>query len=166
MRRFVLQLVLALLPGIVCAQAQKPVTPETLKADADRAKATADATTGDSCAEVCLDAARKLTELSNQNFTDGQTDAGQANMKEAGKYAERAGQASIASHKHQKQTEIGMRRLTKRMHDIVLTLNFEDRPPVEEVIKAVETVHSNLLLNMFGNPKKSLGNPEEKKEKQ
>lgn len=166
MRRFVLQFATLLLPALIWAQ-QKPLTPEALTAEADRAKATAEATNGEACTEVCLDAAKKLTELSNQNFTDGKVDVAQVNIKDAGKYAEKAGQASITTHKHQKRTEIGLRRLTKRMHDIVQTLNFEDRPPVEKVIKSIEAVRTDLLLSMFGNPKKTFEQPEQqKKEKQ
>jgi hypothetical protein len=166
MRRLVLQSVMALLPVLLCAQGQKPVTPESLQADAEHAKAVAEATNGEACAEICMDAAKKLAELSNQNFTDGKVDAAQSTMKEAGKYAEKAGRASISSHKRQKQTEIGLRRLSKRMQDIVKTLNFEDRPPVEQIIKAVEGVRSDLLLAEFDNPKKSFDQPEQKKKDQ
>jgi hypothetical protein len=134
-----------------------------LKADADHAKAVAETTTGEPCTEVCLDAAKKLAELSNQNFTDGHVEPAQAAMADAGKYAEKAGRASIDTRKRQKQTEIGLRRLTKRMKDIVQTLNFEDRPPVEQIIKSVEAVRSDLLLNMFGNPKKTFEQPDDKK---
>lgn len=164
MRRELVQLVIVFLPLIVAAQAQHPApTPEALKADADRAKVTAEATNGEPCTEICLDAAKKLAELSNQNFTDGQVEPAQAAMKDAGKYAEKAGRAAIDTHKHQKQTEIGLRHLTKRMKDIVQTLNFEDRPPVEQIIKSIESVRSDLLLNMFGNPKKTFDQPDEKK---
>ncbi len=165
MRKCIVQLVMVL--AAVLALAQAKVTPEMLKADAERSRVAADATNGEACAEVCLDAAKKLTELSNQNFVDGQVEAAQANMKDAGRLAEKAGRASLETHKRQKQTEIGMRRLTKRMKDVVQTLNFEDRPAVEEVIKGIEAVRSDLLLSMFGNPKKSFDEPDpKKKEKQ
>src|SRR5512147_2970178 len=136
MQRICPILVLLFMPLLSFGQAQTTVTPEMLKADAERAKASAEASSGEPCTEVCLDAARKLTELSNRNFEDGFVDAAQANMLDAGKYAEKAGKASIDTHKRQKQTEIGLRRLTKRMKDIVQTLNFEDRPPVEQIIKS------------------------------
>ncbi len=164
MRIPALQLAFVLLPIMVCAQAQTaPATPAPPQSDADRARATAEATNGEACAEVCLDSAKKLAELSNQDFTNGNVEAAQQEMKDAGKYAEKAGRASIDSHKHQKQTEIGLRRLTKRMKDIVQTLNFEDRPPVEQIIKSVEAVRSDVLLNMFGNPKKTFDQSEDKK---
>lgn len=161
-------LVLLVVPILAMAEVQKPAaTPEMLKANAERARAAAETSTGEACTEICMDAARKLTEVSNQHFEDGQVEAAQAYMKDAGKYAEKAGRASLESHKRQKQTEIGMRRLTKRMKDIVQTLNFEDRPPVEQVIMSIEKVRSELLLKMFGNPKKVFDEPDsKKKEKQ
>lgn len=165
MRTLVIYLTFVLGAVAAFAQAQQPPSPEMQKLEAERLKAAAETTTGEACTEVCLDAAKKLTELSNQNFTDGQVDAAQANMRDAGKYAEKAGQESIKSRKRQKQTEINLRRLTKRMKDIVQTLNFEDRPPIEKIISGVETVRSELLSNMFGNPKKTFDQPDKKDEK-
>lgn len=164
MRRALLHLAIVMLPALLLAQTQRPVvSPEALKADAEHAKAAAEVTNGEPCTEICLDAAKKLAELSNQNFTGGQIEPAQAAMQDAGKYAEKAGRASIDTHKRQKQTEIALRHLTKRMKDIVQTLNFEDRPPVEQIIKSIEAVRSDLLLNMFGNPKKTFDQPDEKK---
>ena len=160
MARFLAYAALLVMPLALVAQAPKPVSPEALAADAERAKAAAEASTGEICTEMCLDAARKLAELSNQNFVDGHVEEAQANMRDAGKYAQKAAQESVRSHKRQKKTEIGLRHLTKRMQDIVHTLNFEDRPPVEQVIKSVEEARSKLLSEMFGNPGKTF--PEKK----
>lgn len=145
-----------LITGAICsAEAQKVATPEALQAQVDRLKASADAATGQVCAEVCLEAANQLTELSNQNFIDGHVAPAQANMRDAGKYAEKAARESMQSRKRQKKTEIGLRRLTKRMKDIVQTLNFEDRAPVQQVIRSVEKARIDLLSSMFGNPPKT-----------
>lgn len=152
---------------MVFAQAKTAPALEAQQLEAERLKASAEASTGEACTEVCLDAARKLTELSNQNFIDGHIDVAQATMRDAGKYAEKAGRESISSRKRQKKTEIGLRRLAKRMQDIERTLNFEDRPPVKQVINSVQSVRSDLLSSMFGNPKKTFDQlDEKKKEKQ
>jgi hypothetical protein len=151
----------------VFAQAKAAPNLETQQLEADRLKASAEASRGEACTEICLEAAQKLAELSNQNFIDGHIDAAQANMRDAGKYAVKAGREAIASHKRQKKTEIGLRRLATRMKNIEQTLNFEDRPPVKLVINSVESVRSDLLSSMFGNPKKSFEQlDEKKKEKQ
>jgi len=163
MRALVIYVALSLGAVVVFAQAKPAESPDAQQVEADRLKASAEASTGEACTEVCLEAAQKLTELSNQNFTDGHVDIAQGFMRDAGRYAEKAGNESINSHKRQKKTEIGLRKLTKRMKDIEETLNFEDRPPVEQIVKSIESVRENLLSSMFGNPKKTFGQPEEKK---
>jgi hypothetical protein len=149
---------------------QDPAPPPELqahKAEADRLKAAADATSAERCTEVCVDAARQLAELSNDYFTAGNVEDAHAAMKEAGRLAERAGDSSVTSKKRRKQTEIALRKLEKRISDIGQTLNFEDRPPVQEIVKHIDKVRSDILMSMFDMPKKELG-PEkpEKKEKQ
>lgn len=164
-RLFTLVLVMAA-ASVGMAQPQKPAPVDVLKTQADRAKSAADTATPETCPEVCMAAARDLVELSNQYFVDGQVETAQATMQQAGSYAEKAARAAMQSRKRQKQTEIGMRRLTKRMDDIMKTLNFEDRPPVGQVIKSIEAVRADLLANMFGNPKTTFeGSPQKKEHK-
>jgi hypothetical protein len=164
MRRALILLVM--IPVAVAALTdRKPLTTEALQAEVARLKADADTATGEHCAEVCLQAAEQLAELSNRNFTDGQIADAQANMADAGKYAEKAARESMRSRKRQKKTEIGLRRLAARMKDIMRTLNFDDRFPVRQAMNAVEKARTDLLASMFGNPKKSFEQPDNKKEK-
>jgi hypothetical protein len=139
--------------------AQQPTAPdlESHKADANKLKAAADATDGERCTEVCLDAARKLAELSNDYFTLGNVQEGHAAMKDSGRLAEKAGGSSVTSKKRRKQTEIGLRKLEKRISDIAQTLNFEDRPAVQDIVKHIDKVRSDILMSMFDMPKKELG---------
>lgn len=162
MRPLLTLLVLLAAASTGMAQAQKPAPAVSLEAQANRSKAAADAAKPESCPEVCLTAARDLAELANQYFEDGHVDAAQAAMQQAGFYAEKAGRTSIQTRKRQKHTEIGIRRLMKRMTDIMRTLNFEDRAPVGQVIKSIDSVRADLLASMFGHPKKTFEVPEEK----
>jgi predicted MarR family transcription regulator len=77
--------------------------------------------------------------------------------------AQKAGDSSVTSKKRRKQTEIGLRKLEKRIADIAQTLNFEDRPAVQDIVKHIDKVRSDILMSMFDMPKKELG--PEKKEK-
>lgn len=135
------------------------------KGEAERLRAAADATGGERCTELCVDAARQLAELSNDYFTIGYVELAQAAMKDAGRLAEKAGSSSVASKKRRKQTEIALRKLEKRISDIAQTLNFEDRPPVEEIVKRIDKVRSDILMSMFDMPKKELGPQKPEKEK-
>lgn len=116
-------------------------------------RARADAAQGQYCAEVCLDAAQALVEDSDKQFTDGKPDIGQQEMKDAVDYARKATAGSVQSNKRQKKTEIGLRKLSRRMTDIRQTLAIDDRPPVDELIKAVEKMRTDLLMSMFDDKK-------------
>jgi len=141
-----------------------PDNPPPRKAEADKLKAAADASSPERCTESCLDAARVLAELSNDYFTLGNVDEGHAAMKEAGRLAEKAGDASVSSKKRRKQTEITLRKLEKRISDIEQTLNFEDRPAVHEIVARLDKTRSDILMSMFDMPKKELG-PEKEKQR-
>ena len=160
----VMLLGLLLCSGTSLAQDSAPPNPPARKAEADRLKAAADASSPERCTESCLDAARALAELSNDYFTLGNVDEGHAAMKEAGRLAQKGGDASVSSKKRRKQTEITLRKLEKRISDIEQTLNFEDRPAVHEIVTRLDKTRSDILMSMFDMPKKELG--PEKKEKE
>jgi hypothetical protein len=148
------------------SMAQDPVTAPELqahKAEAERLRTAADAINGERCTELCLDAAKQLAELSNDYFTVGNVQEGHAAMRDSGRLAQKAGDSSVTSKKRRKQTEIGLRKLEKRIADIAQTLNFEDRPAVQDIVKHIDKVRSDILMSMFDMPKKELG--PEKKEK-
>ena len=65
-------------------------------------------------------------------------------------YTRKATDAATSSGKHMKQTEIGLRELSKRMHDVATSLAVEDRPPLREAMGTIEELRSELLARMFG----------------
>lgn len=112
-------------------------------------RARADAAQGHICAEVCLEAAQALVEDSDKQFTDGHPDVGHQEITDAVEYAGKATKGSIQSNKRQKKTEISLRKLSRRMTEIRQTLAIDDRPPVDELIKSVEKMRTDLLMSMF-----------------
>ncbi len=65
-------------------------------------------------------------------------------------YGRKAADAASTSGKHLKQTEIELRKLRKRMHDIAETLAVDDRPPLQKAVDDIEQIRSDLLARMFG----------------
>jgi hypothetical protein len=165
------RLIFSMLSPLLLASAslaQDPSAPELQahKAEAERLRAAADASNGERCTELCVDAARQLAELSNDYFTTGDVQDAHTAMKDAGRLALKAGDSSVTSKKRRKQTEISLRKLEKRISDIAQTLNFEDRPPIQEIVKSIDKVRSDILMSMFDMPKKELGPEKPEKEKQ
>ena len=117
---------------------------------ATQLKAKADAAHGGDQAKLCLEYARLELESSNALFTDGQVDKAQAEIREVVDYSRKAADAASTSGKQLKETEIKLRKLAERMHDIGESLAFEDRPPVHQAIEDIEQIRSDLMVKMWG----------------
>ena len=113
-------------------------------------KARADAAHGGEQAKLCLEYAHRLLEDANALFSNGDVDKAQGQVTEVVDYSRKAADAASTSGKHLKQTEIELRKLSKRMHDIGETLSVEDRPPLKKGVNDIEQIRSDLLARMFG----------------
>ena len=89
-------------------------------------------------------------ETANGLFTDGQVDKAQAEIREVVEYSRKGADAAASSGKQLKETEIRLRKLEERMHDIGESLAFEDRPPVRQAQDDIEQVRSDLMVKMWG----------------
>jgi len=117
---------------------------------ASELKKHADAAQGGERAKLCMEYAHQELEAADVLFTQGEVEKAQATVRESVAYAHKAADAAVSSGKHLKQTEIDLRKLAKRMHDIGETLNFEDRGPVRQAVDEIEQVRTDLLNRMFG----------------
>ncbi|MFI5116739.1 MAG: hypothetical protein ACHP8B_08570 [Terriglobales bacterium] len=122
-------------------------------------KARADAAHGGEQAKLCLEYAHQLLEDANAGFTNGDVDKAQGEVGEVVEYSRKAAAAASSSGKHVKHTEIELRKLSKRMHDIAETLSVEDRPPLKKGVNDIEQIRSDLLAKMFGPQAEPKGKP-------
>lgn len=113
-------------------------------------KARADAAHGGEQAKLCLEYARTQLEAANRLFTAGQVDSAQSLIREVVEYAGKGADAATASGKHLKDTEIKLRKLEERMHDIGETLAFEDQQPVRDAVQQIQQIRSQLMVRMWG----------------
>ena len=122
-------------------------------------KARADAAHGGEQAKLCLEYAHRILEDANALFTNGDVDKAQREIDEVVEYGRKAADAASSSGKHLKQTEIDLRKLSKRLHDIAETLAVEDRPPLQKAVEDLEQIRSDLLARMFGPQAEPKGKP-------
>ena len=113
-------------------------------------KARADAAHGGDQVKLCLEYAHVQLEAANKLFNDGDADHGQANILEVVEYSRKAANAATAQGKHLKDTEIKLRKLADRMHDIGESLAFEDREPVRNAVQQLQQIRSELMVKMWG----------------
>jgi hypothetical protein len=117
---------------------------------ASELKARADGAHGGEQAKLCMEYARRQLEDANALFTDGQVDKAQSEVQEVVDYARKGADAASSSGKQLKETEIKLRKVAERMHDVGESLAFEDRPPVRQAVDAIEQIRTDLLVRMWG----------------
>lgn len=140
-RRIRILVSLALL-SLAVASAHTEPTVEELKARVPAANV------GDK-AKICVEIAEKeLTEADKLYATDD-LDKAQQTLTDVVAYSELARDYSIQSNKHQKQTEIAMRNMARKLNDLLHVLTREEQGPVKEAISRLERVRDDLLAAMF-----------------
>jgi len=118
-----------------------------LKEEADRAA-------GGHQAKLCSELAQYLVGVADQQFTQGNSEQGQATVQDILKYAQKARDAAIKSHDKMKETEIRLRETQRHLEGLKRTLALEDRPPLDNVEKKIEQFRQDLLNAMFAPKKK------------
>jgi hypothetical protein len=113
-------------------------------------KARADAAHGEKQAKLCLEYAEVQLENSNHLFTDGDVDKAMQQIQEVVNYSQKGAEAASSSGKLLKETEIKLRKLAERMHDIGESLSFEDRQPVRDAVHVLQQIRSDLMVRMWG----------------
>ena len=98
-------------------------------------------------AELQLDAADKL-------FVEGKANEGHTALADVVSYSEKAGGAAAQSGKKLKNTEIAVRKMSRKLRDVKHMVPFEDQAPVQDAIDHLERVRTDLLTKMFGRGEK------------
>jgi hypothetical protein len=113
-------------------------------------KSRADAAQGIERINLSLEVSHQELEYANKLYTDGEVEKAEVAIGDTMIYINRATEAAIKSNKRLKQTEIDLRKLQHRMHDIGMSLNVDDRPAVDKDVVEIEQLRANLLAKMFG----------------
>jgi len=100
-------------------------------------------------AKICVEIAEKQLEVADKLYAADDLDKAQQSLTDVVAYSELARDYSIQSHKHQKQTEIAMRNMTRKLNDLLHALTREEQGPVKDAITRLERVRDDLLSAMF-----------------
>ena len=103
----------------------------------------------DNQAEHCADVARREVEVANQHYTSGDVQKAVEAVNMAVAYTQKALDAAKRTHKRLKETDLTLRRTSRRLSDVGQTLAFEDKPVVKEAVEKIEQARSQILTLMF-----------------
>lgn len=100
-------------------------------------------------AKICVEIAEKQLVATDKLYAADDMEKAQASLTDVVAFSELARDYSIQSHKHQKQIEISIRSMTRKLNDLLHVVGHEEQGPVKEAIKHLERVRDDLLLAMF-----------------
>ncbi len=98
---------------------------------------------------LCVQIAQKQLREVDKLYAANEVEKGQAALTDVVAFSELARDYAIQSHKYQKQTEIAARTMTRKLTDLLHSLDFEDQAPVRDAINRLQRVRDDLLAAMF-----------------
>ena len=106
------------------------------------------ANTGDKV-KVCVQIAEKQLAETDRLYQADDIAKGQSALTDVVSYSELARDYSIQERKHQKQTEIAVRSMSRKLNELLHSLTKDDQAPVRDAIDRLEKVRDDLLASMF-----------------
>lgn len=100
-------------------------------------------------AKICVEIAEKQLVATDKLYAADDMEKAQASLTDVVAFSELARDYSVQSHKRQKQTEIAIRSMTRKLNDLLHVVGREEQGPLKEAIKHLERVRDDLLLAMF-----------------
>lgn len=133
---------------LVCAVANAKPVPRT-ESTVEQLKARIASAKPSDKVNLCIQVAEKRLDEADKLYAASDIQKGQEALTDVASFSEQARDYSLQSKKHQKQTEIAMRNMTRKLNNILHTLGHDDQAPVQDVINRVERVRDDLLSSMF-----------------
>ena len=99
--------------------------------------------------KLCVQIAQHQMAQADKLYAAADDEKASAALADVVTYSELARDYSVQTHKYQKQTEIAVREMTRKLNELTHTLSQEEQGPVRDAIKHLERVRDDLLGAMF-----------------
>ena len=98
---------------------------------------------------VCVQIAQKQLAEVDKFYAGADVEKGQAALVDVVTYSELARDYAIQSHKYQKQSEIAVRAMARRLTELMHSLGADEQAPVRDAVNRLQRVRDDLLMAMF-----------------
>ncbi len=98
---------------------------------------------------LCVEIAELQLKSVDKLYAASDDAKGQAALTDIVAYSELARDYAIQSHKYQKQAEIAVRGMTRKLNDVMHTLPHAEQAPLQQAISKLQRVRDDLLASMF-----------------
>ncbi len=115
----------------------------------DQLKARVASTSLNDRPRLCVEIAQKELKETDRLYAASDIPGGQAALTDVVAYSELARDYSIQTHKYQKQSEIAVRGMARKLNEIMHSLGHDDQAPLQDAVNRLERVRDDLLASMF-----------------
>jgi hypothetical protein len=98
---------------------------------------------------LCIHISERQLDAADRFYVAGDSDKAQAALADVVAFSELARDYAIQSHKHEKQSEIAIRKMARKLADLKHTVSHEDQEQIQNTIDRLQRVRDDLLLAMF-----------------
>jgi hypothetical protein len=98
---------------------------------------------------LCIQISERQLEAATQFYVAGESDKAQAALTDVTTFSELARDYAIQSHRSQKQSEIAIRKMTRKLNDLKHSALHEDQETIQKTIDRLQSVRDDLLSAMF-----------------
>ena len=98
---------------------------------------------------ICVQIAERQMAETTRLYAATEDEKAQASLTDVIAFSELARDYAIQSHKHQKQTEIAVREIIRKLTELMHTLGHDDQAPIRDALTRMDRVRDDLLLAMF-----------------
>ena len=100
---------------------------------------------------LCIEIAERQEEAASKLYGAGDVDKAAAALGDVATFSEMARDYAIQSHKHEKQSEIAIRKMARKLGSLKHNLVQEDQKQIQDTIDRLEKIRDDLLAAMFPN---------------
>ncbi len=98
---------------------------------------------------LCVQVAERQLAFATKMYETEENEKARASLADVIAFSELARDYSLQSRKHQKQTEISVRSMVRKLVDLKHAVPHDEQPAVQDAIDRLERVRDDLLLSMF-----------------
>jgi hypothetical protein len=98
---------------------------------------------------LCIHIAERQLGAANRFYDAGDIEKAQAALNDVVTFSEFARDYAIQSHKHEKQSEIAIRKMARKLANLKHTVSRDDQDPVQHTIDRLERIRDDLMAAMF-----------------
>ena len=147
-RRYLLRMLAAAVLAALAASGTARALPGGEPTVEDLKARLASANAGDK-PHLCVQIAQKQLAEADKEYVAAEVEKGQPALADVVTYSELARDYAIQSHKSEKQTEIAIRTMTRKLTAMLHLASHDDEAPLRDAIQRLEVARDDLLKAMF-----------------